>query len=238
MRWKLLKRRFSVSAPRVTVRSHLPWPVRWAVVALAMGFSAALALWAFDVGRALSGGLDAGGREELQQVRAELARLKSAHDDSQALANSADTMLKAERVTQENLAARVKTLEKQNAELANDLAFFEKLMPAQGGGKGLSVRGLQGGLERPGKLQFQLLVMQPQAARSAGEFRGRYEVTLSGALDGKPWVLAGTAHTLVLRQYQRLEGVIDFPPAAVVKQLSVKVTDVSGTVQATETTRL
>ena len=100
------------------------------------------------------------------------------------------------------------------------------------------MRGLQGGLERPGKLQFQLLVMQPQAARSAGEFRGRYEVTLSGALDGKPWVLAGTAHTLVLRQYQRLEGVIDFPPAAVVKQLSVKVTDVSGTVQATETTRL
>jgi hypothetical protein len=33
MRWKLLRRRLSVSAPRVIVRSHLPWPLRWLVVA-------------------------------------------------------------------------------------------------------------------------------------------------------------------------------------------------------------
>ena len=51
MRWKLLRRRMSISAPRVIVRSHLPWPLRWAVVALALGFSAALALWAFEFGK-------------------------------------------------------------------------------------------------------------------------------------------------------------------------------------------
>jgi len=36
MRWKLLRRRLSVSAPRMIVRSHLPWPLRWAVAALAL----------------------------------------------------------------------------------------------------------------------------------------------------------------------------------------------------------
>ena len=78
-------------------------------------------------------------------------------------------MLKAERVTQESLAARVKMLEKQNADLARDLAFFEKLMPARGDRQGrVSVRGLQAGLERPGKLQYQLLLMQPQAAKVGG----------------------------------------------------------------------
>ena len=30
------------------VRSHLPWPLRWVVLAVAFGFSAALALWAFE----------------------------------------------------------------------------------------------------------------------------------------------------------------------------------------------
>ena len=51
MRWKLIRRRLSVSAPRMIVRSHLPWPIRWAVAALVFGFSAALALWAFDFGK-------------------------------------------------------------------------------------------------------------------------------------------------------------------------------------------
>jgi hypothetical protein len=55
MRWKLLRRRLSVSAPRMIVRSHLPWPLRWAVVALTLGFSAALALWAFEFGKEIAG---------------------------------------------------------------------------------------------------------------------------------------------------------------------------------------
>jgi hypothetical protein len=55
MRWKLLRRRLSVSAPRVIVRSHLPWPLRWAVAAVVLGFSGALALWAFETGKELAG---------------------------------------------------------------------------------------------------------------------------------------------------------------------------------------
>ena len=48
MRWKLLRRRLSVSAPRVTVRSRLPWPIRWLVLALMMGGSAAVAVWTYE----------------------------------------------------------------------------------------------------------------------------------------------------------------------------------------------
>ena len=51
MRWKLLRRRLSISAPRVIVRRHLPWPLRWAFVALVLGFSGAIALWAFELGK-------------------------------------------------------------------------------------------------------------------------------------------------------------------------------------------
>ena len=42
MRWRLIRRRLSISAQRMSVRSHLPWPVRWLLAALVLGFSGAL----------------------------------------------------------------------------------------------------------------------------------------------------------------------------------------------------
>ena len=70
MRFKLLRRRLSISAPRMIVRSHLPWPLRWAMYAVALGFSAAIALWAFEFGKDIAG-LDRGSKEELARLRAE-----------------------------------------------------------------------------------------------------------------------------------------------------------------------
>ena len=34
MRFKLLRRRLTISAPRMAVRSAMPWPLRWAGVAI------------------------------------------------------------------------------------------------------------------------------------------------------------------------------------------------------------
>ena len=76
MRFKLLRRRLSISAPRMIVRSsHLPWPLRWAVIALMVGFSAALALWAFEFGKNIAG-LDRNATTELQGLRVEVAQLR------------------------------------------------------------------------------------------------------------------------------------------------------------------
>ena len=36
-------RRLTVSAPRMAVRSALPWPFRWAMLAIVAGFCAAIA---------------------------------------------------------------------------------------------------------------------------------------------------------------------------------------------------
>ena len=47
MRFRLLRRRLTISAPRMAVRSAMPWPLRWVVVAIVLGFCAALGLWAF-----------------------------------------------------------------------------------------------------------------------------------------------------------------------------------------------
>ncbi|MBI5335757.1 MAG: hypothetical protein HZB72_14430 [Burkholderiales bacterium] len=239
MRWRLIRRRLSVSAPRMIVRSHLPWPLRWAVVALMVGFSAALALWAFEVGKGLAGLPQnaAAQREELARLRAEVDRLGRERDAGQGLAHAADSLIKAERAAQERLAQQVRTLEAENADLRADLAFFERLLPT-GNAEGVAVRALQASVAGPGQLRYQLLIMQP--GRAPAEFHGRYELLLSGTLEGRPWSLpaAGGPRPLQFRQYQRAEGLIEVPPRAQVRQVQVRVLDSSGALRTTQVARL
>ncbi|MEY8875260.1 MAG: DUF6776 family protein [Leptothrix sp. (in: b-proteobacteria)] len=237
MRLKLLRRRLSVSAPRMTVRSRLPWPLRWVAFALMLGFCAALGLWAYEFGKDIAG-IDRTAQAERNRLRDELQRLSAEHERALTIANSADTLLKSAKVAQDSLASKVKSLEAENLALMRDLAFFERLMPSTTGNKRLAVRGLQVDIEAKGRLRYQALLMQ--ASGRTAEFRGRYEVLLSGQLAGQPWSLPVdlASPSLVLKQYQRLEGVADFPAGAVVKTVEVRVLDATGALQASEVARL
>jgi hypothetical protein len=235
MRWKLFRRRMSISAPRMIVRSHLPWPVRWAVLALAFGFSAALALWAFEFGKDIAG-LERGAKEELVQLRTEVQRLRDERERAQSIANTADSLLKTERATQDKLMQQLRQAEAEVLALKGDLGFFERLLPAAG--EGLAVRALQAEQVQPGQLRYQMLLMQ--SGKSPAEFKGRYELQAAGTLDGKPWTFALPAgpQPISLRQYARVEGRLDHPAGAVVKTVQVRVIDSQGGVRVTQTVKL
>ena len=218
------------------VRSYLPWPLRWAIIALMLGFSAALALWAFEFGKTLSG-LQRGNPDERHRLRSELLELREQRDKAQSIVNTAESLLRAERVAQERLAEQMKALEAENLALKGDLGFFERLLPASGQ-QPLSVRSLQAELAGPGQMRYQLLVMQN--GKTLPEFQGRYELTLTGTMNGQPWTHAmpGGPRPLQVKQYQRVEGVIAFPEHAVVKQVQVRVTDMGGTVRTQQSIKL
>ena len=217
------------------VRSHLPWPLRWAVLALAFGFSAALALWAFEFGKDIAG-LERPAKEELAQLRAESIRLRDERERAQSIANTADSLLKTERATLDKLTQQLRQAETEVMALKADLGFFERLLPAAG--ERLAVRGLQAELVQPGQLRYQVLLMQ--SGKAPAEFKGRYELLVTGTLEGKPWTLAmpNGPQPISLRQYARVEGRLDHPPDAVVKTVQVRVTDPSGAVRATQTVKL
>ena len=218
------------------VRSHLPWPLRWVVVALMFGFSAALAAWAFEVGKGITG-LDSDAKAELSRLRAELVLLSSEREKALSVANTADSLLRAERAAQARLAAQIKQVEAENLSLKGDLGFFERLLPS-GAGEGLSIRSLQAEAVSPGQLRFQVLVMQ--AGKTLPEFNGRYEVSLTGTLDGKPWryTAPGGAQPVHLKQYLRLDGMLDHPAQAVVKTVEVKVMDTAGVIKASQESKV
>jgi hypothetical protein len=227
MRFKLLRRRLTISAPRVAVRNAMPWPLRWAAAAVVLGFCAAISLWTFEFGKSIAG-LDTGAKEELLRLRTDVAKLREERDKAQSVLNTSGSLITAEKAAQERLASQIKALEAENRALRDDLGFFEKLIPASGA-EGVAIRGLQAEVVAGSQLKWQILVIQP--IKNAPEFRGRLELRVAGTLAGKPWSmqLPGGGQPLQFRQYRRVEGMVDLPASAVVQNVSAKVVDGSST---------
>ncbi len=234
MRLRLLLRRLTVSAPRMAVRSALPWPLRWAALAVMAGFCAAIGLWAFEFGKDIAG-LDRGSQEQLQQLQTQVASLREQleqvtgeRNQAQLVANTVNTVLTTDKATQEKLLAQNRQLEADNQRLKDDLGFFERLIPAATNGtktSPLAIRSLQAEKTAAGGIRWQILVMQ--AMRNPVEFNGQLEVTFTGLAHGKPWTGALPEGPLPMqvKQYGRLGGEY-LPPAQVqVKSISVSVHD-------------
>ncbi|HBH39027.1 MAG TPA: hypothetical protein DDX06_11690 [Curvibacter sp.] len=230
MRMRLLLRRLTVSAPRMSVRSALPWPLRWIGAAVVLGFCAAIGLWAFEFGKEIAG-IDDNRIQDLTRLEREVVDLqrqldsmKEERDKALALANTSTTLMTAEKAAQESLSALNKQLEADNQRLRDDLGFFEKLIPTVGT-EALAIRGLQAEVQDGRQVKWQVLVIQP--LKNAPEFSGRLELSFTGLQAGRPWAstLPEGPQTIKLRQYARAEGVFDLPPQTLLKGVSVKVMD-------------
>ena len=93
-RWSKMRRRFGIAAPRVAIHTQIPWYWRWVGIAVLLGISAASAAWIYDAGRQFAG-FDRSevqqelraARSQLEEARAELARVRSVLRPSQATAS-------------------------------------------------------------------------------------------------------------------------------------------------------
>jgi len=235
LKFRLFRRRLTISSPRMSVRSSLPWPLRWIAGALMLGFSGAIALWAFEFGKGITG-TDTGTKEELVLLRQELASLRADRDKAQSIANTSGSLLTAEKAAQEKMISQIKQLETDNRSLRDDLGFFEKLLPA-GTTEVATIRSLQAEKLSDTQLKWQVLVIQ--AEKAAPNFNGKLELTVNGTQDGKPWSLnlPGGPQTLQFKQYRRVEGVLDLPPQAVVQTVTAKVIE-GTTVRSAQTFKL
>ncbi|NMM11625.1 MAG: hypothetical protein HHJ16_15295 [Polaromonas sp.] len=235
MKFRLFRRRLTLSSPRMVVRNALPWPLRWIAGAVVLGFSAAIALWAFEFGKGITG-LDTDAKDELNLLRQEVISLHSDRDKAQSIANTSGSLMTAEKAAQEKMMSQIKQLELDNSSLRDDLGFFEKLLPA-GSAEVASIRSLQAESLSASQLKWQVLVIQP--VKSAQGFNGKLDLTLSGTQGGKSWTMSlpGGSQVLQFKQYRRVEGVFDLPPQAVVKTMTAKVIEGSA-VRSVQTFKL
>ena len=227
MKFRLFRRRLTISSPRMAVRNTWPWPVRCVLVTAVLGSFTGVALWVFGANSSAYG-LDTGVKEELQTLRAEVSLLKADREKAQFIVNTSGSLLTTEKAAQEKMATQIRRLEADNRFLRDDLGFFEKLLPTSGAG-GVAIRSLQAEMLSKSQLKWHVLVIQP--AKGAPDFTGKFDMTINGTVAGKPWVvnLPGGAQHLQFKQYRRIEGVLDLPPQAVVQTVTAKVTEGAAT---------
>jgi len=236
MKLKLWMRNLSVSAPRVAVRTQLPWALRAGVLLVAVLIAAAglaaVYRYARDVGQPDHGTILA----ELEDARSQLQRLTVDRDRFAAAAVQIENQLRVERATREGIAVQMKTLEEDNARLRADLAFFESLLPAPAAARGVVIRSfqLQPDIDEA-TLRYRLLVQQ--SGRPDRDFVGTVVLKVSLQQDGRSTVLqlpdaahpaAGPA-PLSFRHYQRVEGSFSVPLGAVVRSVQVTISSGSET---------
>src|ERR1700730_13012561 len=100
MRLKLWMRNMSVNAPRVTVRSSYPWPLRALLGFLAAALAGAAGVAIYEYGRDFAGPDRRELAAQLDQLSTQLRDTAAERDRGTALANSYEGELKVERAAQ------------------------------------------------------------------------------------------------------------------------------------------
>lgn len=243
---KRLRQRFGVSAPRLAIRTHVAW--YWWVFALLAVFALSLAVgvWLFDAGRRVGGLASDESAREIQALRDHVMELDTELTKLRSLVGVGESSLQIERATRLQLSRQARILEVENAELKEDLAFFEGLVPASESSEEPGVRIdklriMPGG--GTGEYRYRMLVIN-SGGRQAKDLKGELQLVVKVWRDGKDAMITLPSSSepnpqrygFEVRRYHRLEGGFAVPEGDVVKEVEARVLQ-DGVVRARQSAR-
>jgi hypothetical protein len=229
--WKL-RQRFGIAAPKVSVRTHVPWYLRWLGIAVMLAFSAALAVWMYDAGRRFAGFDRSEVEQELSAARGELGKMRDELERLRAIANAADSKVSIERTAQQKVAQQARTLGEDNARLREELAIFESMLSSETASAApLSI--LRFKAERdviPGEYRYRVLLLA-SGPRRGREFQGRLELVVNLTEGGHSAMITvpgqgesdSSTFRLAFKHFQRVEGTFRVNPKARVVSVQMRV---------------
>jgi hypothetical protein len=240
---KKFRQRFGISAPRMTVKTHVAWYWRMLGLVAVLSCSFALAAWIYDAGRRFAGFDRGEAEQELAQLRESAGRMAQEAAELRASVHASESKLQIERSAQTQLGQQVKALEDENARLKEDLAFFENLIPSENRDNLLLInrfRAEPGAL--PGEYRYRLLLL---GGRRDKLFQGNLQLLVTLQQDGKDAIIAlpeegeAQAYKISFKYFQRIEGTFRVAPGARVKMVQVRVFENgSAQVRATQSYKL
>jgi hypothetical protein len=224
----------------MTIKSHIPWPLRVAIIGFMVVIGTAVVMWTYDLSRSA-----AIGGPDRQQLMETLDELGAERDRLSSAVNASESRLNMERAAQRQLAAQVRSLEAENIRLKEDLAFFESLLPANTGAPGVAIRRLKVDVIGPNQLRYRLLVMQ--GGKASNHFVGSLQLVVTVVQEGKSAMIifpegnSGEAERvrfkLGFRHYQHLDGILTLPEGSVVKSVQARVLE-KGQIRAQQSVNL
>ncbi|MBK5104785.1 MAG: hypothetical protein JJE42_11100 [Burkholderiales bacterium] len=241
---KKVRQRFGISAPRMTVQTHVAWYWRMLGLIVVLSCSIALAAWIYDAGRRIAGFDRSEADQELTVLRESVARLSKEAAALHASVSASDSKLQIERTAQTQLGRQVKALEEENARLKEDLAFFENLIPSEKHDNALLINRFRvdrGAL--PGEFRYRLLLLQ--GGRRDKPFQGNLQLLVTLQEEGNDAIItlpeqgAAKDYKISFKYFQRIEGSFRMAPSAQVKSVRVRIFETGSTqVRATQSFNL
>jgi len=229
MLWRRVKRRFGIAAPRLSVRLHMPWYLRWSMLAPFLIGALVLAWWAYGSGLELAGFHRSEAEQELVQLRERVEVLGAENENLKSRLVQYERMVQIEQSSNQETAKQLKSLSDENISLQEDLAFFQNLTAVRGKEGELAVHRLKlvrDGL--PGEYRLRMLLVQ--GGQRAKEFAGSYQLVATIMEGGQratllfPQESSGNAQfQLAFKYYLRVEKSLQLPPGAELESVQVRI---------------
>lgn len=226
-----LKRKFSISAPRLSVRPHVPWYVRWAITLPFIFAAGVLVWWAYDSGLELAGFHRSLAEKELDELRNRVVLLEAGNAKLANQVASYERQGQIDHSAMQETSTQVKSLNEENVRLKEDLSFFQNLPLTAGREAELSIHRLKIEADvMPGEYRCRLLLVQNVQQRGK-EFQGSLQLLVNGEQDGKKVMLQFpqenspdiAAHQLSFKYYQRIDRVFKLPADMRLESVQVRV---------------
>ena len=229
-----LSRQFSISAPRMAVRTHLGWPWRVGLAVVFVAVIAGMWWWGFDFGQLLGGFNQRENQTRLAALEADTA---TAQRDAAAL-RARNTQLESElammRGLQTTLERQQQEIQQENARLKDELSFLQHFFAEPNKTAGVGIQRLAVDSRGGEVVRFRALVAQGGTPKS--DFEG--QLSLQAELVPTAEAVAGSqamtfsmpdanpdsALPLKLRfkYYQRIEGTFRIPPGYALRALTAR----------------
>ncbi len=224
-----MERRFSISAPHMSVRPHIAWYVRWGMMLPFVLAAIALAWWAYDNGLELAGFHRGQAEQQLSKLHEQVAKLATENAQFSDKLAQYEREIQIKQASNQATSEQLKNLADENIHLQEDLVFFQNLTATSGKEGELGVHRLT--LEHdkmPGEYHLRMLLVQ--SGQRAKTFSGSYQLIATVKENGQsatqvfPQDEAGNAQfKLSFRYYRRVEQNIQLPPDAQLENVQVRI---------------
>lgn len=233
-RLKQLRKHFGVSAPKLSVKTHVAWPWR----ALGIGLVLAIVGWmvwtGFDAGRLWGGFYKSEAEDRRTQLEAEVMTLSEENRQYLGRVTRLESEAQMAKGAQDSLTRQALALQTENTQLKEELSYLQQLV--SGNSKEGAITVQRATVERDGPEQVRVRMLVVQGGAKGVPFSGQLSVGLELQHDGKrqhinlPEEQPETAMALKLNftYYQRIDIAVKVAQGATVRTLQARVFQAGG----------
>jgi hypothetical protein len=244
-RLRQLRKHFGVSAPKLSVKTHVAWPWR----ALGIGCALAIVGWmvwtGFDAGRLLGGFYKSEAEERRTQLEAQVGTLSEENRKFLSRVTRLESEAQMAKGAQDSLTRQALALQTENTQLKEELSYLQQLVAGNSKEGAITVQ--RASVERDGPERIRVRMLVVQGGARGVPFTGQLSIGLELQQEGRhqhlnlPDEQPETAMALKLNftYYQRIDVAVKVAQEATVRTLQARVFQAgSGQPRVTQTMNL